>query len=300
MSERGLEVDLEKVKTILALVAPSCVREIRGFLGCVGYYQRFIDGYAWKAIPLTKLLKKDVEFNWNLERQKAFEDLKLALAKAPILSPSDWEREFHVTLDASGWCLGAILWQFDLERRECPIYYASRQMSQAETKYSTTEREALAVIYACKKFWHYLLGYRIVFHMDHDSLKYLVNKPDLSRRIARWILLLQEFTYEVLVKPGKSNANADFFSRQRGVPTIESLSVDFPDEFQGNTILESMFHIEGKGISKFQDIIMYLTERKYSEGLTCEEKSVFQSKVAPYSFKGYFSRWEQMTSSDGA
>ena len=136
----------------------------------------------------------------------------MALVKALILSPPDWEKEFHVTLDASGWCLGSILWQFDLERRECPIHYARRQMSQAETKYSTTKREALAVIYACKKFQHYLHGYWIVFHIDHDSLKYLVNKPDLSGRIARWILLLQEFTYEVLVKLGKSNANTDFLS----------------------------------------------------------------------------------------
>ena len=110
VSERGLEVDIEKVKTILSLVAPSNVREIRGFLRCVGYYWRFMDEYAQKAIPLIELLKKDVEFNWNPERQKAFEDLKLALVKAPILSPRDWEKEFHVTLDESRWYLGVILW----------------------------------------------------------------------------------------------------------------------------------------------------------------------------------------------
>ena len=283
VSSKGLEVDLGKVKIILTLVTPKSVRDIRGFLGCVGYYRRFIDGYARKAIPLTELLRKEVEFNWNPERQKAFEDLKLALSKAPILSPPDWEREFHVTLDASGWCLGAILWQYDAKRRECPIYYASRQMSQAETRYSTTEREALAVIYACKKFRHYLLGYRIVFHTAHDSLKYLVNKPDLSGRIARWILLLQEFTYEVVVKSGKTNANADFLSRQRGTPAVESLNADFPDEFQDNQFPESVFHVEGEDVSEFHEIITYLTERKYPEGLNREEKSVFQSKVAPYS-----------------
>ena len=94
------------------------------------------------------------------------------------------------------------------------MYYASRQMSPTERKYTTTEREALAVVYACKKFRHYLLGYRIMFHTDHDSLKYLVNKPDLSGRIAKWILLLQEFNYEVVVKLGKANSNADFLSQQ--------------------------------------------------------------------------------------
>ena len=190
VSRNGLEMDLDKVKVILALTAPTNVREIRGFLGYVGYYRRFIKDYARKALPLMELLKKEEEFGWNPERQSAFEELKLILSQAPILSPSDWAKEFHVTLDASGWCLGAILWQFDDSNRESPVYYASRQMSPAEKKYTTTEREALAVIYACKKFRHYLLGYRIIFHTDHDSLKYLVKKSDLSGRIARWILLL--------------------------------------------------------------------------------------------------------------
>ena len=94
------------------------------------------------------------------------------------------------------------------------MYYVSREISPTEQKYITTEREALAVVYACKKFRHYLLGYRIIFHMDHDSLKYLVNKLDLSGWIVRWILLLQEFNYEVMVKPGKSNSNANYLSRQ--------------------------------------------------------------------------------------
>ena len=145
------------------------------------------------------------------------------------------------------------------------------------------EREALAVIYAYKKFCHYLLGYWIVFHTDHDSLKYLVNKLDLSRRIARRILLLQEFTYEVVVKPGKANANADFLSQQRGLATGESISADFLDEFLGGRIPESMFHIDSEGASKFKDIIGYLMEQKYLEGLTRKEKSVFQNKVALYS-----------------
>ena len=155
-------------------------------------------------------------------------------------------------------------------------------MSTAETKYSTTEREALVVVYACKKFRHYLLRYRIVFHTDHDSLKYLVNKPDLSRPIARWILLLQEFTYEVAVKSSKANVNADFLSRQCGIIAINSISAEFLDEFPGERILESVFRIDTMEESEFKDVIQYLVERKYPEGMTREEKGVFQDKVAPY------------------
>src|SRR5450759_4855007 len=286
VSRQGLEVDTDKVRAILALVAPTTVREVRGFLGCVGYYRRFIKGYAKLATPLTELLKKEEEFIWTERRQQVFDELKKTLAKAPVLSPPDWNQEFHVTIDASGWCLGAILWQYKGDKRECPVYYASRQMSPAEKKYTTTEREALAVVYACKKFRHYLLGYRIVFHTDHDSLKYLVNKPDLSGRIARWILLLQEFNYEVVVKPEKANSNADYLSRQRGQEAVEDVLAEFPDEFSETETRkpeESMvFHINGGGESEFQEILDYLTERRYPAELTREEKIMFQHQVAPY------------------
>ena len=165
------------------------------------------------------------------------------------------------------------------------MYYASRQMSPAEQKYTTTEREALAVVYACKKFRHYLLGYWIIFHTDHDSLKYLVNKPDLSGRIARWILLLQEYNYEVVVKSGKSNSNADYLSRQRGEEAVGDIRAEFPDEFldDPNRKEEMVFHLNGEEPSEFDDIISYITKRTYPLGLNREEKSVFQHKAAPYS-----------------
>jgi hypothetical protein len=101
-------------------------------------------------------------------------------------------------------------------------------MSLAERNYTTMEREELAEVYSCKKFRHYLLGYKVIFHTDHNSLKYLVNKPDLSGRIARWILFLQEFNYEVVVKSGKANSNADFFLG-RGVRNPSRI---FPQSFR--------------------------------------------------------------------
>ena len=297
VSPEGIAVDLGKVIVMLALLPPRNLREIRGFLGCVGYYRRFIEYYARIAVPLTELLKNDTPYIWTEIRQEAFEELKRRLVTAPILAVPDWAKDFHVTLDASGWCLGAVLWQHDKADRERPIYYASRQMSPAERNYTTTEREALAVIYACKKFRHYLLGYKVIFHTDHDSLKYLVNKPDLSGRLARWILLLQEFTYEVRVKPGAANTNADYLSRQRGIPNRRTLETDFPDEFpeadqpNESTYLEHQeqagavgaFQTTTEEDPEFRIIERYLRTGTYPEGLNREEKSVFQHRVAPYS-----------------
>ena len=297
ISRRGIEVDLGKVRVMLALLPPKNLRELRGFLGCVGYNRWFIEGYARVSSPLTELLRKEAEYLWTDIRQEAFEELKRRLVTAPILSPPDWTKEFHVTLDASGWCLGAILWQADDENREKPIYYASRQMSPAERNYTTTEREALAVIYACKKFRHYLLGYQVIFHTDHDSLKYLVNKPDLSGRLARWILLLQEFNYRVVVKPGKTNSNADFLSRQRGPEVLQDLPAEFPDEFPSEfpkrsgleqPFIKALSTQEGEAVfqvkedSDFQTIIEYLRTGNYPTNLNREEKIVFQHRIAPY------------------
>ena len=172
------------------------------------------------------------------------------------------------------------------------MYYASRQMSLAEKKYTTTEREALAVIYACKKFRHYLLGYWIVFHTDHNSLKYLVNKPDLSGQIARWIFLLQEFNYEVVVKAKKANANADYLLRQRGTEVVEDIQAKFPDEFSDEPDRKDaqVLHISSDEESEFSEIISYLVDRTYPTGLSREEKSVFQNKVPPIpSFREFFS-----------
>ncbi|BBN20442.1 hypothetical protein Mp_Vg00020 [Marchantia polymorpha subsp. ruderalis] len=233
---------------------------------------------------LTELLKKEQAFVWTSKRQAAFENLKKQLVSAPILLPPVWTKEFHMTIDASGWCLGAILWQHDDQQRECPVYNASRQMSSAERNYTTTEREALSVVYSCKKFRHYLLGYKIIFHTDHDSLKYLGNKLDLLGRIARWILLLQEFNYKVVVKPGKTNANADYLSRMRGLAAVADISSQFLDEFpvQRVSIGAGAVRVEPPVPSEYEDIINYLKTRRYLAELSRDKKVANQYKVAPY------------------
>ena len=130
-------------------------------------------------------------------------------------------------------------------------------------------------------------GYRVVFHTDHKSLKYLVNKLDLSGRIARWILLLQEFNYKVVVKPGKANSNADYLSRQRGAEAASTILPSFPDEFGEEWAKDfpedvPVFHLSGEGSSAYEDVIRYLTEKAYPPGLSQEEKMVFQTKAAPF------------------
>lgn len=276
ISSRGIEVDVEKVKVILALLPPTDLRSLRGFLGYVGYYRRFIRLYADLAMPLTQLLKKDVEFVWTMDCQKAFEALKPRLTQAPVLIPPDWSLPFHVYIDSSAFCIGAVLSQLNAQGRDQPIYFASRQLNAAEKNYTVTEREALGVIFSCKKFWHYLLGYKIVFHTDHSSLKYLVNQADLSGRLASWVLLLQEYDFEVQVRAGKHHENADFLSRLPGTPSLAPLSTDFPDEH--------IWHIEGEE-SLYFEIVQMLTNGIFPPNLSPEQKAVFLHKIGPYTLR---------------
>ncbi|CAM6082494.1 unnamed protein product [Calypogeia fissa] len=178
-----------------------------GLCNAPGYYQRFIQNYAKIALPLTEML-----------------------TGAPVLITPDWGKDFHVYVDCSGFCIGSVLSQLDTDGRDHPIYFTSRQLSALEKNYSGTDREALGVIYSCKKFRHYLLGYKVIFHTNHKSLKYMVNKPDLTGRIARWVLLLQEFNYKVAVRSGRSHSNADFFSRIGGDTDTSDVDDTFPDE----------------------------------------------------------------------
>jgi hypothetical protein len=115
-------------------------------------------------------------------------------------------------VDASSIALGAVLAQpgeGELDHRLC---FASRKLSTAEKNYTMTEREGLEMVYALQKFRHYLLGSHFKMYTDHSALRYLVNKPVLGGRICRWLLLFQEYDFEVIVKPGKLNAGPDHLS----------------------------------------------------------------------------------------
>jgi hypothetical protein len=135
------------------------------------------------------------------------------MVTTPILVFPYLEREFHVHVDASTITLGAILVQPGAGELDHPIDFESRKLSKYEHNYNTTEREGLAMVYALHKFKHYLLGKHFKIFTDHSSLKYLVNKPMLGGRICRWLLLFQEFDFEVIVKLGKLNARPDHLSR---------------------------------------------------------------------------------------
>ena len=181
--------------------------------------------YTQIVALLTYLTKQtNLPGVWTNECTKA---LKKWLSKDCIFIAPNWKKSFEVYINAFNFAIGSVLSQKDSKGHDRPIYFASRQLSVAEKKISVTEQEGLGMVYLVQKYRHYLYGYKFTFHVDHDALKYMVNKPQLSGRIARWMLLLQKFDYTINVWLGKRQANVGFLNcvdKQKNILAQKALS----------------------------------------------------------------------------
>ena len=152
----GLEVDQAKISLMKTLMPPTTVKGIRSFLRHVGFYRRFIHDFSKIARPLCRLLEKDAKFEFDEAYRSSFEKIKDKLVIAPIMATLDWNKEFEIMCDASDYAMGAVLGQ----RRDKifrAIYYANKTFNEAQENYSTTEKEMMAMVFACEKFKPYIL-----------------------------------------------------------------------------------------------------------------------------------------------
>ncbi|KAL0292524.1 UNVERIFIED_CONTAM: Retrovirus-related Pol polyprotein from transposon.6, partial [Sesamum radiatum] len=182
-----------------ALRFVQCTRHIPKVYG---FYRRFIKDFSKIAQPLCKLLQKDETFDFDEACKLAFNKLKDSLTSAPIIQPPNWELPFEIMCDASNHAVGAVLGQ-RVGRDPHVIYYVSRMLDSAQSNYTTTEKELLAIVFALEKFRPYLLGTKVIVYSDHAALKYLLSKKDAKPRLIRWILLLQEFDLTIKDKKGR-------------------------------------------------------------------------------------------------
>ena len=207
--------EINKLEAVENFPVPKTKKEVRSFLGLTGYYRRFIKEYASMAVPLTNLTRKKCPeiVVWTTECDKAFNALKNMLTSTPVLSSPDFEKTFILQTDASNYGVGAVLSQTDGEGVDHPVAYFSRKLLDREQKYSTIEKECLAIKLAVKAFQMYLLGRPFIIQTDHRTLQWLSNVKDENSRLARWSLALQPYQFEIEHRKGRANANADSLSR---------------------------------------------------------------------------------------
>jgi hypothetical protein len=203
-----------KIKKILAISTPTTKRQVRSLLGLVGYYRRYIPNYSTILAPITDLLKdsKSRKILWSSQCADALLKVQEILSSDPILLLPDMTKEFLVQTDASSTGIGAVLLQ-EKDNHVHPISYISRKLLDRETRYSTIERECLAIVWALQKFTRYLWGKMFVLQTDHRPLLYLNSGKYKNSRIMRWALSLQEFKFDVKPVQGSRNTMADALSR---------------------------------------------------------------------------------------
>lgn len=212
VTAEGIKPNPELISAIKKWPIPKDEKELRGFLGTIGYYRKFVKDLAKIAQPLTAALKKGEKIIHNKEFIESFEKCKQILTCSSILQYPDFEKPFILTTDASNGAIGAVLSQGNIGS-DRPVAYASRTLQKSERNYSTIEKELLAIVWACKYFKPYLYGKKFSIYTDHKPLTYMASLNDANSRLVRWKLSLSEFDYDVIYKPGKQNVVADGLSR---------------------------------------------------------------------------------------
>lgn len=216
VSMEGIKLDPDKAKAIFDLAPPTCLTEGRRLMGMVNYLNKFSKKLAEYGAPIYEVLGSPSRWYWGQDQADAFEKIKMELASAPVLCAFDVHKRHKVSSDASRIALGAVLMQFSDSNEWQPVEYASRKLTDTETRYAMIELEALAITYACEKFDYYLVGRKFDVETDHKPLISLLNEKDLSQlplRVQRFKMRLMRYDFVVSYTPGSCMYIADFLSR---------------------------------------------------------------------------------------
>ena len=208
--QRGIDVDPTRASTIATMKPPTTHKELKSFLGKLSYIRRFIPGPATVTSTFAPLLKKGVPFCWSFECQQASEKVQDIMAKLPIVCVPIFWKPLRLYLASNNQAIGALVAQEDSHGGEQPIYYISRALKDAETRYSGAKRSCLALIHASQHLRHYFLAHKVQLMTKSHPIRSLLQWPVLSGRLAQWLLQLSQ--YEIITETPttiKSQAIAD-------------------------------------------------------------------------------------------
>jgi hypothetical protein len=216
--KEGITIDPAKVKAVTNWKRPESPTKVRSFLGLAGYYCRFIEGFSKLASLLTRLTRKKEPYVEKDDCERSFIELKQRLCTAPVLALPKMGQLYEVYTNASKEGLGGVLMQ---ERRV--IAYISQKLKPHEENYPTCDLELAAIVFALKKWRHYLYGAIFEIFTDHKSLKYIFTQKDLNMRQQRWMEFLEEFRCPINYNIGKANVVADALGQKVRIPALQMM-----------------------------------------------------------------------------
>ena len=250
ISKDGYKPCPDNISAIKNMKAPTNVKETRRFLGMCGFYRKHIPKFAKIAVPLTNLLRVKEPFEWTSQCQSSFEQLKQLLITAPVLIKADVSKPFQLFTDASADHVGAVLMQA-VDGHLKPIGYFSKKLKPAEQRYMTTDREALAIVLACRRFHHFLWGTVFEIHTDHQPLTSVFTKRTKCPRMSRWRHEMRYYRYKIFYRPGKHNEVADQLSRP-----VRAIFQNNQDDYLG--LGKEEFKAKQMDEARWSELIRYL------------------------------------------
>lgn len=231
--ENGYSPSKKNIEKIQNLARPKNKKGVKSLLGMANYFRSLIHKYSEIVDPLVQMTKEKVKFNWNEEAEKAFLAIQEAILHNPTLKAPNFNKEFFLITDASKTALSAILAQKQGEDY-VPIEFYGRKLKDSEKKYPSIKYELLAIHDACVYFENFLLGKKFTILTDSKALTDHLKLEKQSDIIARWIMRLGNFDFEIGFIPGEENP-ADFVSRN--INNITALNELQNDLFRVNSNL---------------------------------------------------------------
>lgn len=284
ISGDGIRPDSSKLDKINNIKIPTSIKELKSILGLFSYYRKFIDNYANLALPLSKLMKKGSKFYWGEPQQIAFDQILTLIRNPPLLRhfTNDEGILTRLYVDASDNALGACLMQGNDSL--LPISFASRRLSDCERKYTITEKECLALVWALNYFKHLLWGMDFEVVTDHKALVWLRERKDMTGRLARWALAIQEYDFKIVHCSGRENVIADFLSRN---PLCErGDKVEDGDKIVNEGIVDDGLQLYALDVNRLAD------EQRNDDFCNLQRNKVNNSRHHRY--KGFFLRNERL------
>ena len=229
VTKDGIKPDQSRVSAICEYPLPMVVRDLRRFTGVVNFYRRTIPHAAEiqrKLHTIIKTNKKNdqTQLEWTEEAKGAFIEFKTALANATLLAHPKENAELILSTDASDSAIGGALQQ-KVGKELQPLAFFSRKLSKAEKRYSTYDREFLAIFASIKYFYNQLEGRQFVVYTDHKPLQYafVSQSEKASPRVIRQLDFIAQFTTDIRYLPGPENVPADALSRIAALQQVPEL-----------------------------------------------------------------------------
>ena len=228
----GIKPKKENLQKLQAGEAPQTLRQLRGFLGMVGQYRKFIPGYSILAAPLEKLLRKDSPYDWTDKQQKAYIELRDILDEQQQLAFPDFDKPFILTLDVTENCRSVLLSQIqnDKERR---IGFASKKWKDYETRYPPMEQAASTMLFGINKFRAECINQLVTVRTTCKELRWLLTNSRLQGRQAKWAVLMSHINYEIkIISETKLEKlmSVNYLKQDRkDTPKVNTIKIETPE-----------------------------------------------------------------------